>query len=369
MIGLYGRQWIPPQASDAFHPDLLNADELVFAGNPYAALKLYKSLAGQSHIAQRRLMLAQRRIKSILNRPDRTSLKQEYIIKLGFVDWYGDFNQHENFIIDLFNQAAIKSIATAPEEADIIVAGCYGSRIQQDATLSKDKLVLFVSGENLRPSYQIHDFSLSTEWRSYCRKNQRYPQWFNDLDFRGEDILCEFSQKGQEANTRPRDLPITAIYNNTTPLREEIIATLRQSFGHKNIHVFGSQRSGEVNKIEILARSVIHICLENSIGEGYVTEKLHHSLLMGCKSLYWGDISSKNDFQQTNVYNLYEKTDLHKMKEWCEIQLKSNTEIKQNCQYINESIYAQRPSIKPILKHIRRIATMITGWELLRGKI
>ena len=81
-----------------------------------------------------------------------------------------------------------------------------------------------------------------------------------------------------------RDLLISSIYNNSTPEREQIVSTLRDEFGTSNVHIFGSQRTGEVDKFEILSRSVFNICFENSI-EGYITEKLFHSKILSNLSI------------------------------------------------------------------------------------
>ena len=75
---------------------------------------------------------------------------------------------------------------------------------------------------------------------------------------------------------KKRDLLISS-YIIILLLKESKLLTLRDEFGTSNVHIFGSQRTGEVDKFEILSRSVFNICFENSIGEGYITEKLFHS--------------------------------------------------------------------------------------------
>jgi len=182
MLHPYGRQWAHPRISEAFDPLLLKADQLAISGKALEALRLYKLPAKNSGASRRRLATAARQIK---RSPSLEKIQKANIlsINLGFIDWYNGFDEKNNFIIDLFTKAQVNTVHTPMKHANILVAGCYGSNLMQQVELSRDKLVLFVSGENLRPSYDTYDFSLTTEWRGYCGKNVRYPQWYGDLKF------------------------------------------------------------------------------------------------------------------------------------------------------------------------------------------
>ena len=362
MIHPYGRQWAHPKSAEAFAPLLLKADQLAISGKALEALQLYKLLAKNSGIAKRRLAMVARQIIHTL-RLEKKQKSKILSINLGFIDWYDGFNEKNNFIIDLFTKAEINTVCTAMDHADILVAGCYGSNLMQQVELSRDKLVLFVSGENLRPSYDIHDFSLTTEWRGYCGKNVRYPQWYSDLKFEKSAVSLAIGIDEPFNVSSKRDYAISAIYNNSTPLREDLISCLRNAFGNENIHIFGSQRSGHVNKLEILSKSVINLCLENSLGEGYITEKLHHSLIMGCKSVYWGDKFFRNDFNDSNVLNLHEESDQGNCIMWCRKQLENPSAPAKNWNSYKRSNYSTQPSEDKAIAHIKKVACMINTWR------
>jgi len=362
MIHPYGRQWAHPRISEAFDPLLLKADQLAISGKALEALRLYKLLAKNSGVSRRRLAIAARQIKRSLSL-EKIQKANIISINLGFIDWYDGFDEKNNFIVDLFTKAQVNTTHTPMEDADILVAGCYGSNLMQQVALSRDKLVLFVSGENLRPNYDIHDFSLTTEWRDYCGKNVRYPQWYSDLRFEKGDVALAIGIDKPFNVASKRNYAISAIYNNSTPLREELISCLRNAFGKEHIHIFGSQRSGHVNKLEILAKSVINLCLENSLGEGYITEKLHHSLIMGCKSVYWGDNFFRNDFDDCNVLNLYEKNDLDNCVMWCKNQLKNPSPPAKHWDTYDKSNYSTQPSENKAIAHIKEVACMINTWR------
>ena len=362
MIHPYGRQWAHPKSAEAFEPLLLKADQLAISGRALEALQLYKLLAKNSRIAKKRLAMVARQITHTM-RLEKKQKNKILSINLGFIDWYDGFNEKNNFIIDLFTKAEINTVCTAMDHADILVAGCYGSNLMQQVELSRDKLVLFVSGENLRPSYDIHDFSLTTEWRGYCGKNVRYPQWYGDLKFEKSAVALAIGIDEPFNVSSKRDYAISAIYNNSTPLREDLISCLRNAFGNENIHIFGSQRSGHINKLEILSKSVINLCLENSLGEGYITEKLHHSLIMGCKSVYWGDKFFRYDFNDSNVLNLHEKSDLDNCVMWCRNQLENHSPPAKNWNSYDQSNYSTQPSENEAIAHIRKVACMINTWR------
>jgi hypothetical protein len=361
---MYGRQWMHPKSAEAFDPVLLKADNYAMTGDAINAIKLYKSLSNKSSIAKKRLGVASRQIKQGLKIKNNKANKIN-AINLGFVDWYEGFDQEHNFVLELFELAKAVPITTTPENADIIIAGCYGNDLMQQVELRRDKLVLFVSGENLRPSYDIHDYSLTTEWRNYCNKNIRYPQWFSDLDF-GTNSISISSKIDKPFDITPkRNYLISAIYNNSTPLREELVNQLRKEFGINNIHLFGSQRSGHVNKLEILSKSVINLCLENSIGEGYVTEKLHHSIIMGCKSIYWGDKFYEKDFNNKDVINLYENPNIEECLSWCKKQIDSPSPPATSWNIHKESNYSKQPNRQDVINHIANIISIILTWRRL----
>ena len=105
--------------------------------------------------------------------------------------------------------------------------------------------------------------------------------------------------------------------HNATPEREAMVATLRGIYGYENIHIFGSQRGKCVDKLEILSRSVVNLCFENSLGDGYVTENFAFKN-DGVQSLYWGDTSYSKDFSSQDIHNVKTSRSLEETLLWCE---------------------------------------------------
>ena len=138
--------------------------------------------------------------------------------------------------MSLFSIAGLTPVESSAEDADILVVGSYGNRLVHEENLSKDKLVIFLTGENICPSYDIHDFSITTRKRSFCGKNVRVPQWLSDIALENNKIkLRPCGNDHKHYLSGPRDLAFSAIYNNSTPEREEILHNLRREFGEQNV--------------------------------------------------------------------------------------------------------------------------------------
>jgi len=354
----YGRQWTPPQASEAFSNKLIKADVLCIEGNVRQALELYQEESNWNSISARRLTIAKKQMKEGMTFTNENN-RFDNRIKLGFIDWYQGFTDEEG-ILSMFQKAGIGAEYSSATHSDIIIAGTYGLELPLNYHKYRDQLIILFTGENISPSYNIHDFSITTRRNSYCGKNIRLPQWLGELNTDGKEVGIKKREQYDYTTTKAaKNLAITTIYNNSTPEREEMINLLKNEFGNDSVHVFGSQRGGNVNKFEILSRTVINMCFENSIGDGYTTEKLLHAKMMGCKALYWGDPGYKKDFTKENILNTYEISDLKNIISWCTHQLKDPGPIKSLPEAINQDIFNTTPNNQELIVKIREWSHMI----------
>jgi len=359
-VSIYGRQWFSPACSQAFEPLLIRADSFLLSGRASEALHLYKRLASDSFVARKRLAVAKR--QSLTNGYYATSPNK--LVGIHFCDWYPDFDCKNNFILHLFKYSGVSVYVCDYVEADLIIAGCYGQSLFSFISDSFDKLVLFVSGENLAPAYNVHDFSLTTWPNLFCGKNVRLPQWYCELLASNPTFFAhETPQLCPPFLSAPVERPFlfAAIYNNSTPLRDEVISVLSQRYGSSNVHLFGSQRSGFVNKSEILSRTHINICFENSVSPGYITEKLFHALAHHCYALYWGDPSFKDDFVDARTYNFYENPCFDKLLEWCDSVIKIRRSSPDDPTAPSASFFSSQPTLAPVCTHLRNICNSLVS--------
>ena len=118
-----------------------------------------------------------------------------------------------------------------------------------------------------------------------------------------------------------------------------------------------------VDKFSILSNSVINICFENSIGEGYITEKLLHSKIFKCKSLYWGHPSYKYDFTSDDVYNLHERPSLSDALAWCKSHYPLLGSTFANVEFDIQSTLSGDLALRTIKTSLRRWMKLILIWR------
>jgi len=199
-----------------------------------------------------------------------------------------------------------------PHEADLIITSVFGNT-QYD----KRKTIAFI-GENIRPSYMGYDYSLSFDHDTYSGRNFRLPLWYSRLAWDG------FEQKPRRDNmhnhgyeqlipikplTQPRKLDIASkdkfcalIANNPEGLRINLynsISAYKQVDGYGNM--FGKPL--RKSKFAILPEYKFCLCPENSIYDGYVTEKLIDAYAGLTVPIYSGDVSVIDDFNEKAYLN------------------------------------------------------------------
>lgn len=311
------RQYFSPLTSQAFDPIFLRAEEALLNGRPSDAVRLLREAKALHPLSERRIG----QIARIIRKSRHHSFSG---IQIGWVDWYPHWNPVSNYITDLLDLAGISyDVVEDFLDADIVFAGVYGSNFLANWP-STYVLSVLCSGENVRPTYGVYDFSLSTDLYDYSGKNHRWPEYYSQLVFSGKE---SFRALADEARLRllyrekqDRDILFSAVYNNSCPHREHFISLLRQRYGATSVETFGSTRIGrDCDKYEVVGRSRFHLAFENSAFPGYTTEKLFQCMQMGAYGLYWGPTSAEMEFDSqfyTNIEHYHSTDDLFRRIDW-----------------------------------------------------
>jgi hypothetical protein len=153
-------------------------------------------------------------------------------------------------------------------------------------------MILFL-GENVRPRYDLFDYSLSFDLSSYGGRNIHCPLWMLEVDWfcraRYPDRVTyplRLLTDSKAADYRHRRDSAIFVGNNAEPLRRYMITALRNN--NISVDEYGSHTNPIKDKISLLKEYKIAICPENSFHPGYVTEKLVHPYIAGSHMLYWG---------------------------------------------------------------------------------
>ena len=213
--------------------------------------------------------------------------------------WDGAF---DGDFFDFFFRACFPDLIYTDNQydADLVVTSVFGS------TQTDPRKTLAYIGENIRPSFIGYNYSLSFDYDSYGGRNHRLPLWYARLAWDGfeeKPRRVGSNNHGYEqlidigSLTRRRKLDIKAkdkfcalIAGNAEGLRVNMfnsVSRYKQVDGYGNM--FGN--SLRKSKFAILPEYKFCLCPENSIYDGYVTEKLVDAYAGGCVPLYSGVVS------------------------------------------------------------------------------
>lgn len=201
---------------------------------------------------------------------------------------------------------------TNPHEADLVISSVFGN-VQTDPA----KTLMYI-GENVRPSYLTYNHSLSFDTDTYNGRNFRLPLWYSRLAWVG------FEQSPRKPNVHnhgyEQPIPINQLLHkrnydpaskkefcvmvagNPEGLRVNLYNSISK---YKPVHGYGSMfgNSLRTSKFDVLPYYKFCLCPENSIYDGYVTEKLIDAYAGGCVPVYSGDVSVIDDFNSYAYLN------------------------------------------------------------------
>ena len=224
-------------------------------------------------------------------------------MNISYVDFWPGFDPFSNWFNLLlkgaFPDREIK--ITKPELADVIFFSCFGNKHD----LYKDHKAVKISyiGENERPNYSVADYSLSFDFDHHGGRNFRLPHWYLYINWWDEPSfphaqisLNDLSHKFDPKEIFDRKEFCSIMIGNPVQNRIDTAVKLDE---FKPVHGFGRVFNNPVDdKIKTLKNYRWNICFENSIYNGFVTEKLLQAKIAGCIPLYYGSDASAVDFNK-----------------------------------------------------------------------
>ena len=230
--------------------------------------------------------------------------------------WEGAF---DGDFFDFFFRSCFNDLTytTNPHEADLVVTSVFGN-VQTDPA----KTLSYI-GENIRPSYIGYSHSLSFDYDTYGGRNHRLPLWYARLAWDG------FTEKPRRVGSnnhgyeplipikpllQPRKLDMTKkdkfcvmVAGNPEGLR---INMFNSVFKYKPVDGFGNMfgRALRQSKFDIFPEYKFCLCPENSIYDGYVTEKLIDAYAGGTVPIYSGTVGE--EFNQFAFLNYQDTKDM-----------------------------------------------------------
>ncbi|WP_036185719.1 glycosyltransferase family 10 domain-containing protein [Marinobacterium lacunae] len=234
-----------------------------------------------------------------------------------YIGFWKDFKP-ENWLIHRF----FENISTGNK---LTVVGPFLTKkdhlyLRLNALFNK-KADFFVTGENENVRFDIARCQIGF-WKSYSGNQYvlRFPNWMWHIDWEGLDEQPEYLRYGRRLSLDRLLNPIRSTYEDRSKrVKKAVIFTshLREPRGRlyeivNNIlgcDGFGSVFSNagmSFEKYNILEGYNYCLCPENSIGDGYITEKIPEAFYAGCIPITWcrpEDLLV--DFNENAVVNLY----------------------------------------------------------------
>jgi hypothetical protein len=225
--------------------------------------------------------------------------------------WEGAF---DGDFFDFFFRSCFSDLVYTDNQydADLVVTSVFGN-VQTDP-----RKTLAYIGENVRPSFIGYDHSLSFDWDNYGGRNHRLPLWYARLAWDG------FEQKPRRDNhhnhgyeqlipikrlLNPRHLDIGAkdkfcimVAGNPEGLRINLFNSISK---YKQVDGYGNMFSRPLrkSKFALLPEYKFCLCPENSVYDGYITEKLIDAYAGLTVPIYSGDVSVVDDFNDGAYIN------------------------------------------------------------------
>lgn len=212
---------------------------------------------------------------------------QKQQVKMRVLDWWNkdcEENFYNNFFIQILQK---KYDVVYSDKPDFIIYGPFGYE-----HLKYDCVRIFYTGENIRPDYNIADYSMDFDYIDFEDRHLRLPHMF--WVFCDEMRQKEMDNRISLLDKKEKFCGFMVSNNALTDKRDMFFEALSK---YKRVDSGGRWKNnigGNVDdKIEWLKSYKFNLCFENSSYPGYLTEKLFDAFLAGCVPIYWGDTSLK----------------------------------------------------------------------------
>lgn len=219
-------------------------------------------------------------------------------VSVRFVDFWDNFNPYNNFITPILQD--IGDIAIIEEgEPDILIFSGFGEKHY----LFEDCIKIYVTGENDVPNFNFCDYAISYHYLELGNRHFRIPLNFLTGIASLRNSTCMMTSE----ELLQRDFCSIVISNNkcSDPIRIKFWQELCQykpiaSGGMYNNNVGGPV----VNKLDFIRNFKFNIAFENSIVDGYTTEKILDACRAYSVPIYWGNKMVHKDFNPEAFINI-----------------------------------------------------------------
>ena len=273
-------------------------------------------------------------------------------MKISFVDFWGGFVMDNNFFYYLMREVKENVIVTTPDKCDILISSCYSN---YQSNYSNIKKIFYPCEPWATTNMEVFDFSMSGEKSSDT--NIRIPHWMIYVDWFNVKsnlnpqylIPVDYFFNKNEFNSVSKTKFASWVFNNRVTDRLNTIKNIEK---YKQIDVFGGAgipiHSSEYEKLKVISDYKFNFCFENTVKEGYHTEKLIQAKVAGCIPIYKSHESFTDDFNELSCINVVNMCD----EEIYEKLISLDSDDKTFSKISSEPLFTNYPNLDKIKNDI-----------------
>jgi len=240
------------------------------------------------------------------------------MITIAYFNYWNDpFN--DNYFTKFIEQniGPVKKV-NPTANPDILITSCMGNI--KDVRELKAKCKLFYYGENLdryppynddKLLYKTFDLIVGFKNTDLSKKQVRFPLWLMYYNYykynKNDNILIYIQNKYSENIKKQKDIFGSIISRHDSGGQRTAIYNELSKYGdikspgcfRNNTQSIGNTSNDKINYI---SRGTYNICPENSMYEGYFTEKIFQAFEGGTIPLYWAINLPEPDIINMNKY-------------------------------------------------------------------
>ncbi|MDP3388051.1 MAG: glycosyltransferase family 10 [Eubacteriales bacterium] len=219
------------------------------------------------------------------------------VIKVGFSDFWPEFKENQNFIMDALTSNYEVIISNEP---DYLFYSCFGRQY-----LKHDCIRIFFIGEDLQPDFNLCDYSIGFSHMVFGERYIRFPLYHI---YEQDCLMAEQKHLISDTEIDNKSRFCNFIYSNTkaNPFRGMFFDSLniykRVDSGGKYKNNLGFRVD---NKLDFQRMYKFSIAFENNSSEGYTTEKILQAFAAGTIPIYWGDPRIGEEFNERAFINCH----------------------------------------------------------------
>ena len=239
-------------------------------------------------------------------------------IKLAFSDFWIGFEYNPTINTPVGDNVFYKMLSERfdiiinQKDPEYLIFSAFGNNHLSYKNCKK----IFYTGENIKPNFNICDYSLSFE-PTYCN-NYRLP--LSAITFYENVIIDKFERnKDIDKIKKEKTKFCNFIFSNPAPNspRNEFFNKLSK---YKKVDAGGRVLNNigylVKDKLKFQSEYKFTICFENTQSNFYTTEKIVHPKLVDSLPIYWGNPKVSDDWNTNSFIDAYKFSNLNEIVEY-----------------------------------------------------